>query len=112
MNSLVAQFSAAGSPRTSLDPLATASSGSPRAVAVGSTGTIFVADTHNQRIEEWKAGSPPTFANAFTHNESHEAPFGEPTRWRSTRAETSGSADSAHDHVFSSTRAVNSSGNW
>ena len=45
---------------------------------MGSTGTIFVADTHNQRIEEWKAGSPPTFASAFTHNESREVPFGEP----------------------------------
>ena len=98
----VSQFSAAGS---LLASFGTPGSGAgqlwaPQAVAVGSSGTIFIADTHNQRLEEWKAGSPPTFANAFTHSESREVPFGE---LNAVAVDPSGNiwvTDSAHDHLF------------
>ena len=55
LNGHVSQFSAAGS---LLASFGSAGSGagqlsSPQAVAVGSSGTIFVADTHNQRVQEW-----------------------------------------------------------
>ena len=108
LNGHVAQFSAAGSLIASFGSPGSGNGQlwSPQAVAVGSSGTIYVADTHNQRVQEWKAGSPPTFANAFTHNESHEAPFGEPT---AVAVDPSGNiwvADPAHDHVlqFNSSR--------
>ena len=102
INGHVSQFSAAGSLIDSFGSPGSSNGQlwSPQAVAVGSTGTIYVADTHNQRVEEWKAGSPPTFANAFTHNESRAAPFGEPT---AVAVDPSGNiwvADSAHDHVL------------
>ena len=108
LNGHVSQFSAAGSLIASFGSPGSGNGQlwSPQAVAVGSTGTIYIADTHNQRVEEWKAGSPPTFAAAFTHAESREAPFGEPT---AVAVDPSGNiwvADSAHDHVlqFNSSR--------
>ena len=55
----------------------------PRALAVGSSGTVFIADTANNRIEEWTAakvsGEAPTYAASFTHSEISESPFGEPS---------------------------------
>ena len=55
VNGHVAQFSAAGSLIASFGSpgSGTGQLWGPQAVAVGSSGTIFVADTHNQRIEEW-----------------------------------------------------------
>ena len=102
VNGHVSQFSAAGSLIASFGSPGSGNGQlwGPQAVAVGSSGTIYVADTHNQRVEEWKAGSPPTFANAFTHAESRAAIFGEPT---AVAVDPSGNiwvADSAHDHVL------------
>ena len=71
----------------------------PEGIAVGASGTIYVADTHNERVQEWKAGEPPTFATAFTELESREVPL-EPS---AVAVDSSGNvwvADSAHDHVL------------
>jgi sugar lactone lactonase YvrE len=72
----------------------------PEGVAVSSSGVVYVADTGNDRVQEWKAGEPPTFATSFTHLENREVPFGEPN---AVAVDPSGNiwvADSAHDHVI------------
>jgi DNA-binding beta-propeller fold protein YncE/lysophospholipase L1-like esterase len=55
VNGHVQQFSAAGSLFASFGSPGSGAGQlwSPQGVAVGSSGTIFVADTHNQRVQEW-----------------------------------------------------------
>ncbi len=50
----------------------------PQGVAVNSSGTIYVADSANGRIQEWAAGEPPTFATSLTNYETAEATLGQP----------------------------------
>ncbi len=74
----------------------------PEGVAVNSSGNVYLADARNQRIEEWKGGEPPTFAASFTHLESREVQFGEPT---AVAVGPGGNgniwvADELHDHVL------------
>ena len=70
------------------------------------TGTVYVADTRNERLQECKAGEPPTFAATFSHTESREVPFGEPNAVAVDSSANIWAADSAHDHLlqFNSSR--------
>ena len=76
----------------------------PRAVAVRTTGIVYVADTGNQRVEEWaapkKAGEAPTFSLSFTPPNNIEGSFREP---EAVAVDPSGNiwvADSGHDRVL------------
>ena len=75
---------------------------SPQGVAVWSYGkifgTIFIADTHNQRIEEWEGASPHLRQRIHAHRIPRNAPVNR-TPWRSTRAATSGRRP-VHDHIL------------
>ena len=44
----------------------------PQGIAMSSAGTVYVADSANGRISEWKAGEPPTFATALVEYKSSE----------------------------------------
>ena len=50
----------------------------PEGVAVGSSGSVFIADSHNNRVEEFTApkvsGEAPAYAASITHSESSEFP--------------------------------------
>ena len=50
---------------------------------MGSSGTVFIADTNNNRIEEFAAlkvsGEAPAYATSFSYSESGESRFGEQT---------------------------------
>ncbi len=50
----------------------------PRGLAMNSSGTVYVADSGNRRIEEWAPGLPPTYTQSLTHYESPKASFSEP----------------------------------
>jgi DNA-binding beta-propeller fold protein YncE len=68
-------------------------------VAVSSSGTLYVADTGNNRVQEWLAGEPPTFATSFTP-ENIEGSFKEPD---AVALDPSGNiwvADSGHNRVL------------
>ncbi len=80
----------------------------PKGIALTSAGKVFVADTANKRVQEWAAGSPPTFTTSIVHYESTEASFSEPD---AVAVDPSGDifvADSAKDQVleFSSARKL------
>ncbi len=87
----IATFGSAGSGSGQLQ--------NPRGVAVGPTGKIFIADTGNNRIEEWAHGSPPTYATSITHYENPEIKFSEPS---SVAVDPSGdifAADPGHERI-------------
>jgi tripartite motif-containing protein 71 len=76
----------------------------PKGIAVGSSSTVYVADTANNRIEEWAAakvaGEPPTYATSFTPPNNIEGSFREPD---AVALDPSGNiwiADSGHDRVI------------
>src|SRR5262249_17519582 len=71
----------------------------PRGVAVSSSGTLYVADAGNNRVQEWAAGEPPTFATSFTPG-NIEGSFREPN---AVALDPSGNiwvADSGHNRVL------------
>ena len=98
----VQQFSASGSLIATFGSTGSGSGefSEPKGVAVNSSGTVYVADAKNERLQEWKGGEPPTFANAFTHHETVDVQFGEPTAVAVGASGTIWVADSAHDHVL------------
>ncbi len=72
----------------------------PKGIALSSSGTIYVADTGNKRLQEWAHGSPPTFTTSVTSFASTEASFSEPD---AVAVDPSGDifvADSAKDQVL------------
>ncbi len=81
----------------------------PGGVAVNSVGGIFVSDTHNARVEEWKAGTPPTFvANIPGVQEPTEGGLSRPGAVAVDSSNDIWVADTGHNRVveFSSARKV------
>ena len=71
---------------------------SPRGIAVSASGQILVADTGNNRVEQWAPGSPPTYTTAVSSYENPEA-FSGPN---AVAVDPSGDifiADSGHDRI-------------
>ncbi len=72
----------------------------PKGIALSSSGTIYVADTGNRRLQEWAPGSPPTFTTSIARFSSTEAGFSEPD---AVAVDPSGDifvADSAKDQIL------------
>jgi len=51
---------------------------SPEAIALATSGRIYVADTNNNRVQEWQVGSPPTYSGQVTSYENPEIKFRSP----------------------------------
>ena len=75
----------------------------PKGVAVSASGQIYIADTGNNRVEEWAApkssSEPPTFLTSFTP-EKIEGSFKEPEALAVGPKEELWMADSGHDRMI------------
>ncbi len=72
----------------------------PKGIALTSAGKVFVADTGNKRLQEWAAGSPPTYTTSVVHYESSEASFSEPNAVAVNPSGDIFVGDSAKDQVM------------
>ncbi len=72
----------------------------PKGIAVGSSGAIMVADTANNRIEQWSSGEPPTYRAAFTAPDDIEGSLKEPDAVALDPSGNTWVADSGHDRVL------------
>jgi DNA-binding beta-propeller fold protein YncE len=70
--SFVAAFGSAGSGNGQFGAL------SPQGVAVGGSGRVLLADTANNRVEEWLGGEAPSYLASITHYENAEIKFRSP----------------------------------
>ncbi len=72
----------------------------PKGIAVSSTGAIMIADTANNRIEQWSAGEPPAYKAAFTTPGNIEGSLKEPEALAVDPSGNTWVADSGHDRVI------------
>jgi len=72
----------------------------PKGIAVGSSGAIMIADSANNRIEQWGSGEPPTYKAAFTAPNNIEGSLKEPDAVAADPSGNTWVADSGHDRVL------------
>ncbi len=72
----------------------------PGGLAIATGGTVFLTDTANRRLQEWSAGSPPTYSQSITHYESPHAAFTGPNALALDPSGDLWVADSAADQLI------------
>jgi len=79
-NDRVQEFSAAGGFITSYGSAGSGAGqfSSPKGLAVSSSGTIYIADVGNNRLEQWAPGIPPTYTTSLANYEDPAVSLSEP----------------------------------